>query len=590
MALIGLAGIVFELVVMQAALGALHRVEGSFGDLQRISRAEQSFQDADQTHDALHADVLQALLEGRQGRPLPPDVVGDVDRDAAAFRRQLAAVDSAHLPAGLALKVRELRPVQLRYVATAQQLASLARQDPVAANRQLPVFQAVFVQLERGQAAVTLQLGQEVADADDRAARHQRAARWRIIVASLAGLLGLLGLAWLLNRLGRALTALLARERDVATTLQRSLLPDALPDLHGIGLEVRYVPGGVGTQVGGDWYDVFQLGTGRVGLVIGDVAGHDLRAASVMAQLRHALRAHAQQGLHPSEVLERLNELCLAQTPDELATCLYAVLDPVACTLEVSSAGHYAPMVVSPAGAVRSLAQPASPPVGAMRDVRYPSVRHAFEPGSTLVLFTDGLVERRGESVEDGLARLARLLAVPSDALGDLGDSLLAGMLGAKPPTDDVALLLVRPVAVLGTHLEGRWPADPTSLVQLRRTLERWLVEGGADRSEVYEIVVAASEAATNAIEHAYGPGEAHFEVRCDLNPDDSVVTIVVRDRGQWRSPRGRDRGRGLQLVKGLMDEAEVLTTASGTEVRLCRRLGRSTAALWDSRKEQVPT
>ena len=163
-------------------------------------------------------------------------------------------------------------------------------------------------------------------------------------------------------------------------------------------------------------------------------------------------------------------------------------------------------------------------------------------------------------------------------------------MLGAKPPTDDVALLLVRPVAVLGTHLEGRWPADPTSLVQLRRTLERWLVEGGADRSEVYEIVVAASEAATNAIEHAYGPGEAHFEVRCDLNPDDSVVTIVVRDRGQWRSPRGRDRGRGLQLVKGLMDEAEVLTTASGTEVRLCRRLGRSTAALWDSRKEQVPT
>ncbi len=420
MALIGLAGIVFELVVMQAALGALHRVEGSFGDLQRISRAEQSFQDADQTHDALHADVLQALLEGRQGRPLPPDVVGDVDRDAAAFRRQLAAVDSAHLPAGLALKVRELRPVQLRYVATAQQLASLARQDPVAANRQLPVFQAVFVQLERGQAAGTLQLGQEVADADDRAARHQRAARWRIIVASLAGLLGLLGLAWLLNRLGRALTALLARERDVATTLQRSLLPDALPDLHGIGLEVRYVPGGVGTQVGGDWYDVFQLGTGRVGLVIGDVAGHDLRAASVMAQLRHALRAHAQQGLHPSEVLERLNELCLAQTPDELATCLYAALDPVACTLEVSSAGHYAPMVVSPAGAVRSLAQPASPPVGAMRDVRYPSVRHAFEPGSTLVLFTDGLVERRGESVEDGLARLARLLAVPGDVLGDL--------------------------------------------------------------------------------------------------------------------------------------------------------------------------
>ena len=132
--------------------------------------------------------------------------------------------------------------------------------------------------------------------------------------------------------------------------------------------------------------------------------------------------------------------------------------------------------------------------------------------------------------------------------------------------------------------------AEPTCLVELRRTLERWLSEAGADELERYDVVVACSEAATNAIEHAYGPGDARFEVECDLEPQERLVTIVVRDRGHWRSARGRDRGRGLQLVEGLMDHVEVVRSDSGTEVRMSRRLagGASTSHAGIPVQEQV--
>ena len=578
-AMIGLAGILLELVVVQTALAGLRRVDAAYGDVRRIALTSRYFQDADQAHDALHADVLQALLEGRGGVALPIDRLGGLRIDAASFRSDLRRVDAMVLSPQVKDVLRRLYPVQQRYVAAAESLASLARRDPVAARAQLAEFTGVFAQLEQVQAAVTAQLGAEATATQYRAEHDERAARWRIAAASMGTLAGLIGFTWLLNRLSGALAMMATRERGVAETLQQALLPEALPHLPGVRLAARYVPGGTGTQVGGDWYDVIPLPTGAVGLVMGDVAGHDLRAASVMGQLRNALRAYIGEGLPPDEVLSRLNRLCLAQAPDEMATCLYAVLDPVASTLVVANAGHYPPVVVDGGGRAHTLDQLVCAPIGAVRDARYTAVSHQLTPGGTLALFTDGLVERRGESVDHGLRRLEQLLGAPSHDLDGLCDGVIEGLLGSQPPSDDVALLLVRPSAGLGHHLAVAWPAVPTCLVELRRTLERWLAEAGADELESYEVVVACSEAATNAIEHAYGPGEARFEVVCDLDPAERIVRLVVRDQGHWRTARGLDRGRGLQLIGGLMDTVQVVRSEQGTEVHMSRQLTGARAA-----------
>jgi anti-sigma regulatory factor (Ser/Thr protein kinase) len=358
----------------------------------------------------------------------------------------------------------------------------------------------------------------------------------------------------------------------VAETLQHSLLPDRLPDLPGVRLASRYVPGAVGTQVGGDWYDVVPLPSGEVGLVMGDVVGHDLDAAASMGQLRNALRACAADGAEPHEVLQQLNRLCLAQGLGSMATILYAVLDPVCGTLRMSSAGHYPPLLITGTER-RFLESEPCPPIAAVREVHYTSTVHLLPPGSLLLLYTDGLVERRDVPVDAGMARLQALASEPDASEGpeDLCERVVTGMLGGRPPEDDVAVLAVAPQAVLGPHLDLVLPAEAEQLAVLRRTLERWLREAGATDQEIYEITVSCSEATTNAIEHAYGPGRADVQVVCDV--EDGRVTLVVRDWGQWREARGRDRGRGVHLMQGLMDEVQVTHGDRGTQVVMRRRL-----------------
>jgi anti-sigma regulatory factor (Ser/Thr protein kinase) len=161
--------------------------------------------------------------------------------------------------------------------------------------------------------------------------------------------------------------------------------------------------------------------------------------------------------------------------------------------------------------------------------------------------------------------------AARAKGLEHLCDEVLAAMQGSEPADDDLALLLVAPQSTLGAHVELTWPASAERLTLLRHLLERWLDEVGAEDDEVYDVLVACSEAATNAVEHAYGPALAEFSVVCSA--EDGGVTVCVRDWGQWREPRGRDRGRGLRLMEGLMDEVTVSHSGSGTEVRMHRRL-----------------
>jgi GAF domain-containing protein/anti-sigma regulatory factor (Ser/Thr protein kinase) len=369
------------------------------------------------------------------------------------------------------------------------------------------------------------------------------------------------------------------REHAVAATLQRSLLPTELPDVPGTAIATRYIPAVAEVEVGGDWYDVIPLASGRVGLAMGDVVSRGVRAASVMGQLRNALRAYALDGHPPPLVLERLHTMLRTLERREMATLAYMVLDPIALSFTLASAGHPPPLVLSPEGRVCLIEEGRGPPLGAVADAVYKEASGVLAPGATVLLYTDGLVERRDMWLDEGMERLV----VESEAAaGAAPDALLERLLGALVPEggarDDVAALALQLTPVMPDRLALRLPADPPVLSSLRRSLRRWLEALGATELETYDVLVAVTEAAANAVEHAYGPGDASFDVEAVMS-DDGEVCVLVRDEGRWRPPRGHNRGRGTLLMQELMDHFEVTTGDDGTEVRMRRRLEKTERA-----------
>ncbi len=359
----------------------------------------------------------------------------------------------------------------------------------------------------------------------------------------------------------------------IAETLQRSLLPDRLPELPEAALAGQYLPG-AGATVGGDWYDVITLPDGEVALVMGDVVGRGVRAASVMGQLRSACRIYAAQGQGPAEVVQCLNEFAHDLGAGEMATLVYLALDPASGRGRFVGAGHPPPLVRAADGATDYLDVEAQLPLGAVRRVTYVEHPVELEPGATVVLYTDGLVERRDASLDEGLARLATAVAdAPDDPAGCCG-FVLQALLGGNRAGDDVALLALQRIECGAEPLSLRLPAGSETLRSLRRSLRTWLRGAGASTDETYDLTLAANEAAANAVEHAYGPVKAHYEVEAALV--DGVVEIEVRDFGRWRPPRDSDRGRGLPLMAGLTDDMDVERGDDGTVVRMRRRLATS--------------
>ena len=364
------------------------------------------------------------------------------------------------------------------------------------------------------------------------------------------------------------------RERSLADALQGSLIP-RLPDLPAVALAGRYLPA-ASAQLGGDWYDAFQLPDGRLGVAIGDVVGRGFHAAAVMGQLRSGLRAYALDGIAPSEVLGRLSRLLRQLEPGRTATVLYLVLDPYGGSLVVSSAGHPPPLVADDHGGATFVDLPGSAPLGATRHPIYEQRAEAIEPGSLLALYTDGLVERPGESLDAGLERLRAVVQGARDDLEHLSDRLVRELLPDGPSEDDAALLLARALP-LTDSLVTRLPADVESIPLMRRLLGRWLYEAGATQAQAEDLSLATSEACANAIEHAYGPGPGILEVSASKSPSGEAL-VAVRDYGSWRAPRGANRGRGLLLMEGLTDSVEVVRGDDGTIVQLSRRLGAEAA------------
>ncbi len=356
-------------------------------------------------------------------------------------------------------------------------------------------------------------------------------------------------------------------ERGIAETLQRSLLPERLPEFPGVAMGARYLPGSH-EAVGGDWYDAFTLPTGQIALVMGDVAGRGIWAAAVMGQLRNALRAYAHEGLPPATIAERLNRLI---DPEAMATLLYMVFDPDTWTVRYVNQGHLPPLVLTPAGETQFLPG-GGPPLGTPQALTYHEEFTALQPGATVVLYTDGLVEVRGEAIDAGLGRLEQVIGrTASLEVRDQVDRVLAEMLGARPAGDDIAVLALRTTPLDPGRLELRLPAVPTSLPQLRRILRRWLDAAGVQGDDAYEIITACHEACANAVEHAYGPADQTFALNATMTEEG--IVIHIQDAGQWRAPHGPRRGHGLKLMEALMDTVDIASGSQGTLVKMRRRV-----------------
>ena len=320
--------------------------------------------------------------------------------------------------------------------------------------------------------------------------------------------------------------------------------------------------------LGGDWYDVLPLRGNRVGIVIGDVVGHGLLSSVVMGRFRSSLRAYALDAATPAEALTKLNTMVRTLEPQEMATVLYGVFDRSTGVLEYSSAGHPPPVLARPGQRSELIDIVTDPPIGASE----PRTRHLhtleIPVGATLYLYTDGVVERRRRPLDVGLDELCDAAEAGSPELGCA--RITARLLGDVAPEDDFALLALHRTG--GEELfEQHIPAHAGELAGMRAELRRWLRDHGLDEDDVLDVVVAVGEACANSVEHAYGAAEGEVTVQAELDGPDLLVTIT--DSGTWRSARGQGRGRGLLMMRRLMDTADVERDGDGTRVTLRRRM-----------------
>jgi PAS domain S-box-containing protein len=370
------------------------------------------------------------------------------------------------------------------------------------------------------------------------------------------------------------------RDRRIAATLQRALMPERLPSVVGVSMAAHIAPGAGGTRVGGDWYDAIPLPGGRLGLVVGDVAGHGVDAAARMGELRSVARAYALEGHGPVALVERMNGYHAALGADLMTTMLFAIVEVDSGTMRFVNAGHPPPMIIGEGGGSTEILEGAGPPLGVMDTWRYDERTARLAPGMTALLYTDGLIERRGERLDAGLDRLRCAVAEGGSPAELIRRALEATEAGAAD--DDVTLVVVRGEARLGPVARLKLSPDRDALTSLRRMLTRWLREAGAQEDEVHDLVMAANEAWQNALEH--GTGFARTTIGVDLEADPGgQVAITVRDAGRRdRSPSDPDRGRGIELMRALADEVTLELAPHGSTVRLRRAL-RAPAAFADA-------
>ncbi|MGP3632148.1 ATP-binding SpoIIE family protein phosphatase [Streptomyces sp. 24-1644] len=385
-------------------------------------------------------------------------------------------------------------------------------------------------------------------------------------------------LAQALDRAGAAET-----ERELSLGLQRSMMPSLGPDIPGMSVAARYIPTGGGLQVGGDWYDMIPLPNGRIALVIGDVQGHDVRAAGLMGQLRIALRAYASEGHRPDAVLSRASRFLagLSEEPGSageeraaprFATCLYAEADPETGTLDIARAGHPDPVVISIDGTAVIRQTAGGLPLGIETDSDYPTTRVVLEPGETIMLCTDGLIETGGHDMATGWNRLRPVLEQPTEDLEKLADALVQAVHGptshyttgslADRREDDIAVLMLRRAGPTTRRAHPRRTAmtiaqaEPERIAAARQQL-RELLHDWTDPEQVDSAVLMLSEMATNVLVHT--DGDALMVAEASGERGERRLRVEVAD-GSDELPHKRrpgemaSSGRGLVLMEMLAD------------------------------------
>ena len=362
----------------------------------------------------------------------------------------------------------------------------------------------------------------------------------------------------------------LAVQGQIAQTLQRSLMPHGLPRLPGLSMAAWYLPAAEETAVGGDWYDVIELGHRRLGLTIGDVAGHGMAAATYMGQLRSAVRAYALDVEDPAELIAKVSRFA-DQEHSRMATLIYATLNLDTWVVDYARAGHPYPLLVRAEGPPIFLTEAGGPPLGAGAVADYDRQRITLRPAETLVFYTDGLIERRGRTLSEGEAALAEAATEAPDEPELMCRAVIQRLTEGIETLDDIAVLAVRAV---GLHdvLEVEVSAEAEQLATVRHLIRRWVAANGGTDDDCAAFAIAVTEACANSVEHAYGPGDATLDLRAELVDDEATVTI--RDRGGWREPRGENRGRGIPVMREFMDDVAIETGDDGTTVDLRRRLG----------------
>ncbi|HEY4347159.1 MAG TPA: SpoIIE family protein phosphatase [Gaiellaceae bacterium] len=363
---------------------------------------------------------------------------------------------------------------------------------------------------------------------------------------------------------------LFEREQSVAESLQRSLLPSRLPTVEGLESAARYLPGTLGLDVGGDWYDVFEFADGSVGITVGDVMGRGVQAAATMGHLRHVMRAYALEGLSPAKTLERLNHI--ANESDLFATVVYGVIAPSRLTMRIANAGHLPPIMRSADGTVSTIEEGRSMPLGTSAAAAFPEAVVQLESDCSLVLYTDGLVERRNESIDIGIERLISLVATcDASTANHLAEGIIEGLhVGFDP--DDRALLTVRVPGTVAERMVMHFPPDPSALAAARAGLRDWLHAHGAHADEAFDIVFAVNEACSNAVEHPLDAGDSEIALEAEISS--GHLTIMINDSGRWKAEStSRHRGRGLRFMNVLMENVEIVRSSDGTSVRLEREL-----------------
>lgn len=365
-----------------------------------------------------------------------------------------------------------------------------------------------------------------------------------------------------------------ARQREAAVTLQRSLLPQELEQPDDLRVAATYQPGGMDAAVGGDWYDVITLGAGRTALVIGDVMGRGVRAAAVMGQLRTAVRAYARLDLPPHEVLQLLDGLAAEIDASQIATCIYAVHDPNEGRLVYASAGHLPLLVRDPDGTVHRAAEPTGPPLGTGGWL-HTSGSVPLGPGSSAVLYTDGLVERRDKDIDEGVEALERAFAGAAGAPDIVCDRLLRALGITATHDDDVAILVLQHPERTGhdaelfhnaaLELHGGTEAAPRARAFASGVLASWRFS-----PELHDLgVLAASELVANSLQHGHPP------MRLRLRRTDRRLIIEVTD-GDDHLPRRRraepadEAGRGISIVATIASSWGSRRTPGGGKAVWC--------------------